>query len=59
MIEYSIPQSKIAEKIEMKESTFKLKFSEKHPKYKFKPSEIIKILEVLDELTKKLTILVA
>jgi len=54
MKEFCISQKKIAEKINMAESTFKLKFSDRYPQYKFKPSEIIQIIKIVEELKKKI-----
>ena len=54
MNEFSLTQSGLAEKIGMKNSTFRLKFNDKYPQYTFKPSEIIKILKVVDDLGKKI-----
>ena len=54
MKEYSISQSKMAKKIGMKESTFKLKYSDTQDRYKFKPSEIVSMINVMDELKEKI-----
>ena len=53
VFDYSISQSKIAERIGMNKNTFKLKFNDNYPNYKFKPSEILLIIRFIKEISDK------